>query len=67
MHTECLLQRGSRWVELAEAGESSLNFAIRFGRKLFESGELARLSADDASVNVMVDVVARQLEGFGRP
>jgi tRNA(Arg) A34 adenosine deaminase TadA len=61
--TESLLQHESDWAELAEARDPACTPGIELGRRLFESGELARLRADSASADEVLDTLARHLEG----
>ena len=62
MLTESLLQHESCWAELAETWDPACAPGIQLGRRLFESGELARLRVDSASVDEVLDALAQQLE-----
>jgi tRNA(adenine34) deaminase len=61
MLTARLLQNGSQWADLAETWDPECVPAVQLGRKLFESGELARLRADGAPMSAILDALARQL------
>jgi tRNA(adenine34) deaminase len=67
MLTARLLQYGSQWIDLAQAWDPACVPAVQLGRRLFESGELARLRANGASIGVVLESLTRQLAGEPLP
>jgi len=61
IHTECMLRRGSRWVEVTERADPAYTPAVILGRKLFLSGELARLGSEGVSTKKVLEWLVRQL------
>jgi tRNA(adenine34) deaminase len=59
---EFSLRRKSRWPELAETWNPACAPAVRLGRSLFESGELARLRADGATAGEVFEPLARRVK-----
>jgi hypothetical protein len=61
MLTARLLQNGNQWADLAKTWDPVCVPAIQLGRRLFESGELACLRADGASMGVILEALTRHL------
>ena len=61
IQAEFLLRHGSRWVEARELAGPAYARALRLGRELFSSGELARLGKENASVGTVLDGLIREL------
>jgi tRNA(adenine34) deaminase len=63
MQAEFLLRRGTDWAERAEAAGPAHVPGVRLGRRLFESGELARLRAEGVAVEKVVEALVNELNG----
>lgn len=61
IQAEFLLRLGSRWADLTEQAGPAFAPAVRLGRRLRSSGELARLGAEGVPVQEVLERLASEL------